>query len=231
MSVGIIAVLDNLGQDSRAPGWRPSPSPSYGPTRLARARVPGPPQFEEARMPEPMSALDVLTDDEKAELLDELLTAHPELREHAEALAGARLAVEDRDAVAEDVASALASPDIEDLDGRTGYQRGTGYVHPSEAAEEILDEALQPFLDDLDRRARLGHTRAAVDLASGILRGLYDCRDASPETLLAYTPDYAAERARDLIDQCHRHRIDLPTDDLSVLAPDWDALLRRSAET
>jgi hypothetical protein len=30
---------------------------------------------------------------------------------------------------------------------------GRGYVHPAEAADEILDEVLQLFLDDLQRRA------------------------------------------------------------------------------
>jgi hypothetical protein len=182
-------------------------------------------------MPEPAPTLDMLTAEEKAGLLEELLRAHPDLREHAEALAAGRLAAEDPDAVAEDVASALAGLDIDELNGRAGYRPGAGYVHENEAADEILDEALQPFLDDLDRRARLGHTRAAADLAAGILRGLYDCRDASPETLLEYTPDYPAERAAGLIDQCRRHRIDLPIDDLTDLTPDWEALLGRSAGT
>jgi hypothetical protein len=42
---------------------------------------------------------------------------------------------------------------IEELNTRVGYRPGRGYVHPAEAADEILDEVLQLFLDDLQRRA------------------------------------------------------------------------------
>jgi hypothetical protein len=51
-----------------------------------------------------------------------------------------------------------------------------GYVDPGQAADEILDEALQPFLDDPARRGELGMMPAAVELAVGILQGLYRCR-------------------------------------------------------
>jgi hypothetical protein len=70
---------------------------------------------------------------EKAELLDELLTARPELREQAEALAGGRLVGADRSAVAADVESSLRCHDVDELNGRAGYQSGRGYVGPGEA--------------------------------------------------------------------------------------------------
>ena len=130
------------------------------------------------------SALDSLTAAEKADLLDQLLDARPELREQTEALAVDRMSADDQDAVALDVESALCGLDIEELNGRAGYHRGVGYVEPSEAADEILDEALQPFLDDLQRRARLGLVSAAAEIAVGILRGLYRCRDGASESLL-----------------------------------------------
>lgn len=78
----------------------------------------------------------------------------------------------DRTAVADDVACALRYLDIEELNGHAGYRPHRGYVHPAEAAEEILDEALQPFLRDLERRAALGMATAATELAVGILLGL-----------------------------------------------------------
>jgi hypothetical protein len=52
---------------------------------------------------------------------------------------------EDRSAVANDVESALGFHDIDEINGRVGYRSGSGYVEPGEAADEILDEALQPF--------------------------------------------------------------------------------------
>jgi len=47
----------------------------------------------------------------------------------------------DRVAVADDVESALQGRDIEELNTRAGHRPGRGYVHPAEAADEILDEA------------------------------------------------------------------------------------------
>jgi hypothetical protein len=106
------------------------------------------------------SALDTLSAAEKAAVLDELLAARPDLRELAEAFAAQVMTDADRSAVADDVEDALQGLDIEELNTRAGYRPGRGYVHPAEAADEILDEALQPFLDDLQRLAGLG-TRSA----------------------------------------------------------------------
>lgn len=163
------------------------------------------------------STLDALTAAEKGALLDQLLAARPDLREQVAAYAVERMSVEDQDAVADDVESALRGLDIEELNDRAGYRPGAGYIHPGEAADEILDEALQPFLDDLQRRARLGITPAAVELAVGILRGLYRCRDGDPESLLEYSPDYAVERASDVVNQCRKLGVELPISDVLEL--------------
>jgi hypothetical protein len=94
-----------------------------------------------------------------------------------------------------------------------------------EAADEIMDEALEPFLRDLERRATLGMTTAAIELAVGVLLGLYECRDGGSETLLEYSPDYAAERAGNVVDQCAKLGIDLPRAELLDLLPAWDGIL------
>jgi hypothetical protein len=82
----------------------------------------------------------------------------------------------DRVAVADEVETALQGRGIEELNTRAGHRPGRGYVHPTEAADEILDEDLQPFLDDLHRRAGFGMRSAAAEVAAGILLGLYNCR-------------------------------------------------------
>jgi hypothetical protein len=130
-----------------------------------------------------------------------------------------------RGAVAEEVEFVLRGLDIDQLNGRAGYRRGAGYVGTGEAAEELLDEALLPFLDDLTRRGTLGLTRAAAEYAVGILDGLYRCRDGGSESLLEYAPDYGIERASDVVARCGELGVDLPVDDLVELLPEWDAAL------
>jgi hypothetical protein len=169
------------------------------------------------------SALDALSAAEKAAVLDELLIGRPDLREPAEAYAARLMKDVDRSAVADDV-GALQYLGIDELSGRAGYRPGFGYVDPTEAADEILDEALQPFLDDLRRRAGLGIGSAATEVAAGILLGLYNCRDGSSETLLEYAPDYAAERASAVVSDCTRLGIELPAE-LVDLMPRWSDLL------
>ncbi len=174
------------------------------------------------------SALTSLTLTEKGELLDWLLATQPELREQVEELARLRPSVEDRDTIASDVESALNCHDIDELNSHAGHHPGRGYVDPSEAADEILDGELKPFLDDLARRAELGYPAAATEIAAGVLYGLYACREANSETLLEYTPDYAVERAGDVIDQCSKISVSLPADELLDRVPEWARLLHNT---
>ena len=176
-------------------------------------------------MSDKRSALDALSAAEKAAVLDELLGARPDLRQPAETYAAQLLAGADRSAVAGDVEDALQGLGIEELNTRAGYRPARGYVHPAGAADEILDEALQPFLDDLRRRASFGMRSAAVELAAGIMLGLYNCRHGNSETLLEYSPDYAAERASGVMSDCARLGIELPVVELLDLAPEWSAML------
>lgn len=173
----------------------------------------------------PSSVLAALSANEKATVFDELLAARPDLREFAETQAARLMSTEDRVAVATHVADTLRDLDIEELNGRAGYRPGRGYVHPVEAADEILDEALEPFLRDLERRTALGMNTAAVELAVGILLGLYECRDEQSDTLLEYSPDYAVERAKDVVDRCAKLGVELPNMELLDLLPEWDAIL------
>jgi hypothetical protein len=65
---------------------------------------------------------------------------------------------------------------------------------------------------------------AAVELAAGILLGLYQCRDAESETLLEYSPDYGVERAKEVSDRCAKLGIEVP-EELRDLAAEWEDIL------
>lgn len=60
---------------------------------------------------------------------------------------------------------------------------------------------MEPWLEDLTRRARLGIDGAARQLGLGILPGLYRISDRSSndERLLSWAPDFAGEAADSVV--------------------------------
>lgn len=173
------------------------------------------------RRPPPTSALDALSGAEHARILVELLTSHPELRSEAEDAARRLLDDASVDAIAGSVACALEELPLDALAMRSGRIRGRGYVHETEAAWEILEEAVEPFLADLRRRAMLG-LDAAADVAAGIVAGLYRCREPEDGTIVAYAgPDSLSELADQVINEANRLGLLLSPDVAERLWPDW----------
>jgi hypothetical protein len=168
--------------------------------------------------------LDRLMTGEREELLNELLASHPELTAEAERLALARPAAVDADEVAEAIEWTLRDADADQLAYRAGRVRGRGYVEVNEAASEILEELLQPELDDLSRRAALGLHDAARQMAIGLLRGLANCRDDIPDgTVLAYAgPDVTDDLAWSVRDTLAKADLNLTDEMFEELPHDRD---------
>ena len=100
------------------------------------------------------AVLSALSAEEKAAVLHELTVADPRVEAAAAEAAVSRLgavAVED---VAARVEDALRALDQHDLAARAGPTR-YGYTEPTQAAWELLEEALAPWLEDIGRRAGL----------------------------------------------------------------------------
>ena len=79
--------------------------------------------------------------------------------------------------------------------------------------------------------AHLGMIAAAVEMAVGILHGLHRCRDAGSESLLEYSPDFADERAAEVVRQCRALAVDLPGDDLVNALAGWEPLFGHGRST
>jgi len=169
-------------------------------------------------------ALDALSPVERAGILTTLLRAHPELTPEAEAMAVKQLADEDPVAVAADVAAELRALDLEQLADRAGAQWGGGYVDPHDAAHDLLAELIQPYLDDLSRRARVGAGAAAGQIACGVLAGLYACRDEDDNDLVlthAGMPDAVDHLARAVLAACDKAGIAVPEQWMADNCPEW----------
>lgn len=135
-----------------------------------------------------------LTDHEKAEILDTLITDDTTLAARAGREGRSRLARVEVADVADAVADALLGLDQEELSGHAGRTKH-GYVEPTEAAWWLLEAALQPWLDDIARRARLGFSGPAGQIGLGVLAGLRQADDggANDERLLSWAPDFTYE--------------------------------------
>jgi hypothetical protein len=135
-----------------------------------------------------------LTDREKAEILDTLITEDTTLAARASREACSLLARVEVGDVADAVADALLGLDQEELSrhaGRTRY----GYVEPTEAAWWLLEAALQPWLDDIARRVGFGFRGPAGQIGLGVLAGLRQADDGggNDERLLSWAPDFTYE--------------------------------------
>ena len=124
--------------------------------------------------------------------------------------------------MADEVVWAIDALELSDLASRAGRQPGRGYVHENEAAYEIVHEIAQPFVADLQRRAKLGLSDAARAVALGTISGLYQCEPATDGTVLAYAGEDTLYSLADwVVDQAAKAGINLPLEQLDELCPGW----------
>src|ERR1044071_1811112 len=135
-----------------------------------------------------------LTPDESARVLRALLERHPGRIAEAEELAAATVTDVDAQVIADDVEQAVLGVDIDQLNTRAGRTRW-GYVEPTDAAWELLGEAIDPFLAQMTRHIELAFEAAAIAQCAGIVLGLHRCRGKNSDELLGWAEDFPAETA------------------------------------
>ncbi|MBM4094013.1 MAG: hypothetical protein FJ276_32090 [Planctomycetes bacterium] len=206
---------------------------------MGRARKPAAPHGPRRTKPKTRSTstLDKMVPSELATVLRALLAKHPELSTEAEQIAIDMIAAPSAEAVADEVHDAVTALSIESFHGRAGKQ-AWGYVEPTEAAWELLGEAVEDVLADMHRRADLGLHKAAEAICCGIVLGLQRATVANSDGPLGWAPDFPAEEA------CHavaeliratpprdqgetRNRL---VETLLELVPSWGEMITRAAD-
>ena len=145
------------------------------------------------------------------------------------------MSISSSDDVTDSVLDALTSVDLDDLNDRAGATRW-GYVEQTEAAWELLEEAVEDFIADLKRRAELGSSDAAVMMCRGIVAGLYRAKDVPSDGALGWAPDFPVEEARHVVSELLRAIPDQTRDAIRARfleaivadAPDWAEMLTRA---
>ena len=180
--------------------------------------------------------LEKLSPDEGAGVLRSLLGRHPELVSEAEDIARATVANVDLDVVAEDIEQVVLDLDIEELNTRAG-RKSWGYVEPTEAAWEILEEAVGPFFEEMKRHIELGFEAAAKATCAGIVLGLYRCRGKNSDQLLGWAEDFTAEAASNAVAALAREskakhsRIWRLPDSIIPQVPEWAGIIDRASNS
>jgi hypothetical protein len=185
--------------------------------------------------------LERLKPGEAAIVLRRLLEAHPDLSSEADAMARLLLQQLEYEDVAAEIEDEIRALDYEDLNARAGSHEW-GYVEPSEAAGEILEETVKPFLDDMKRHIELGLEAEALEICKGMVLGFYRLSEREVGDVLGWAPDFPAEAARNALvvwlagtnDPKNRNKRrkncpPLPPDFLSMV-PKWIAMIESILE-
>ena len=158
---------------------------------MARQKKPGGTGTRPEKKP---SILDGLKPEEAHGVLRRLLAAHPALGAEAEEIARSLLAEVSFEGVADEVEDALSALDLDDVHGRAGGH-SWGYVGPDEVALELLEQAVDPFLEDMKRHIQRGLDAEALEMCKGIVLGLYRVRTAGDDHVVGWAPEFPAEHA------------------------------------
>ena len=152
-----------------------------------------------ARSESSPTLLSHLKPEEAAEVLGRMLKARPDLANEAERIAKAVLTEVNFEDTAVEVEDAVTGLDIDDVYARAGKHEW-GYVEPGEAALEILDSAVEPFIQDIERQINLGLEAEALETCKGVVLGLYRVAQESEDEVLQCAPEFPAEAAGHAID-------------------------------
>jgi len=184
--------------------------------------------------------LDRLDSEQAAGVLRRLLVAHPEIVSETEEISRSLLREAAYAAIADEVEEAVKALDIGDLNARAGAHEW-GYVEPSEAAWEILEEAVEPFIADIERCISLGLEDAALQMCQGVVLGLYRAERGKGGELAQWAPDFFAEAAGGAINAwrtgsrtgttaggaARRNRGRFPDEFSSRFLPEWRDMIQR----
>jgi hypothetical protein len=141
-----------------------------------------------------------LTAAQALELVERLCRRGGRLREMVMAEATNLLGEVDMYGTSDGVLAGLESINVEERWDRSGNSYH-GYTSPDEAATELIEEALQPFVDQVERYHQLCMLEQKARYCTGIISGLYRYERESKAEFRAWSEDIAGDCAALLPDQ------------------------------
>lgn len=166
-----------------------------------------------------------LKSDETVTVLNRLLSLHPNLKGEAEQIAKLVVLDVNFEVIADEVKSAMHMPNMDDLNSRAG-SHGGGYKDPSEAAWELLEEEVEPFLVEMRRYFKLGMRQEALETCKGIVLGLYQVYnddEKGDDDVLEWATDFFLETAGFVVEEWQKNQNEksFPSEFIKKFMPDW----------
>ena len=141
-----------------------------------------------------------LNSDEAANVLKDMLDNDPSLLKIAYEAAIKKAGDVDAGTIMNEVFKSLNILDLDDLNHRAGRTRH-GYVEPSEAAWEMFEEVLEPFINEMKKNQKRALPAAAKAHCIGIIKGLWKYRDESFSDIADWFEDAPDEYVDTVIDE------------------------------
>ena len=133
-----------------------------------------------------------LSPDDAFRVLMALLKENPDLEEMIYQVTTQTLYDVDSDEIMDDVYYELDSLDVEDLYNRSGKTR-YGYVESSEESLVMIEEALDPFIDEMKKYQERAMPIMAKRYCAGIIKGLQKFKGESNSDFFDWAEDAPEE--------------------------------------
>lgn len=169
--------------------------------------------------------LSKLTRSQALHVLMRMADKDPDMAKRIETEAKRVLMAVDIYETAAEAFDALDAIDVQNCWDRAGSHQD-GYTSPDEAAGEIIEEALLPFVDQAKRYHDLGMLDQERDYCAGILLGLYRYEKESKSEFRNWSADIPTDSAGWILDTWRDRNPDQTTSDtmdtfIRERCPDW----------
>ncbi|TEU19246.1 MAG: hypothetical protein E3J21_04285 [Anaerolineales bacterium] len=139
-------------------------------------------------MKDPHEIIDHLSPTDALSILRTLASSDEQLAARIAEIATAHLSEVDPEEVAAVLYDELDALEVEEVWDRAGPKRD-GYVDPSEAAYGMVEEVIDPYLEELKKYQKLGMNAEANRMCMGLLLGLYRFKHESTSEFKNWAPD------------------------------------------
>jgi len=150
-------------------------------------------------MKDPHEIIDHLSPTDALTILRTLAARDEQLARRIAEIATAHLSEVDPEEVAAVLYDELDALEVEEVWDRAGPKRH-GYVDPGEAADQMVEEVIDPYLEELKKYQDLGMNTEANRMCMGLLLGLYQFDHESRSKFKDWVPDVPSEFAWSVVD-------------------------------